>query len=120
MDLMPLVFSDKPLTRQTRWKVQPSKIRKDAPALVLSGRAWNVLKGDHWLFHIIRPDGVNATERSITAKENRQSEWYANRLRPTKGGFMTGTWKGRLMVLRQHEDGTVTRFESETEIVVTD
>jgi len=119
MSLMPLVFSDELLTRQSRWQVQPSQISKNAPALVLTGRAWNLREGDHWLFHIIRPDGVNATERSMTIDKNRQSNWYGNKLPRPKGGFMTGTWKGKLMVLRQHEDGTVTRYESETEVLVT-
>ncbi len=119
MDLMPLVFSTKPLTRQTRWAKPVVTIPKNAPALVITGRAWNVLAGDRWLFHIIRPDGVEATERSFTVKENRQSQWYANRLFRPKGGFMTGTWRGHLMVIRQHQDGTVTRFEEETEIRVT-
>jgi len=118
MDLLPLVFSSEVLNRQTRWSVQPTQFSSTAPALILTGRAWNVLEGDHWLFHIIRPDGVEATERSLTAKENRQSQWYANRLFRPKGGFMTGTWKGKLVVLRQHSDGTVSRFESETSILV--
>ena len=120
MDLLPLVFSDKPLTRQTRWEVQPKRLSSRAPALVLTGRAWNVLKGDHWLFHIIRPDGVEATERSLTIKESRQSQWFANRLFRPKGGFMAGLWKGKLLVLRQHSDGTVTRFESETSVEIMD
>jgi len=118
MDLLPLVFSNKPLTRQSRWEVQPTRLRSNASALVLTGRAWNVLEGDHWLFRIIRPDGVQATERSITAKENRQSQWYANRLYRPVGGFMAGVWKGKLLVLRHHLDGTVTQFESETSIEV--
>jgi Peptidase family M23 len=120
MDLMPLIFSTKPLTRNSRWQPQAATIHKNAKALILTGRAWNVLKGDRWLFRIIRPDGVEATKRSLTAKENRQSQWYANRLFRPKGGFAPGMWSGKLMVLRQRADGTIMRFESETNILVTD
>ena len=120
MDLMPLVFSSKPLTRQTRWQAPVPTIEKNAPAMILTGRAWNLIKGDIWQFRILRPDGSEASERQIAVKENRQSQWYANRLFQPDGGFMLGTWKGHLVVERHQQDGQILRFESETEVLVTD
>ena len=120
MDLLPLVFSDKPLTRQSRWEEPQGAILKDAPALILTGIAWNVLEGDEWEFTIVRPDGSRATNQALTTKQNRQSQWYANRLFPPKNGFMKGTWTGKLVVTRARTDGAPLRFESETTVLVTE
>jgi len=120
MALLPLVFSGKPLTRQSRWEAPQGAILKDAPALILTGIAWNVLEGDKWEFTITRPDGSRATNQKLTAKQNRQSQWYANRLFQPKSGFMTGTWKGRVTVIRTNSDGSVQTFEREGEVLVTE
>jgi len=118
MDLLPLVFSSEPLTRRTRWQEQPVRLQTNTPALILTGIAWNVLAGDRWQFTIMRPDGTRATSQRLTAKENRQSQWYANRLFRPVDGFMPGVWKGKLTVTRQDTSGTTSRFERETEILV--
>ena len=120
MDLLPLVFSDKPLTRQSRWKAPQGAILKDEPALILTGIAWNVLEGDKWEFTIVRPDGSRATNQKLVAKKNRQSQWYANRLFQPKGGFMTGIWKGKLTITRTGTEGSVQTFEREGEVLVTE
>ena len=120
MDLMPLVFSSEPLTRKTRWNIQPDSLQTDAPALIVTGIGWNIMVGDTWQFNIFRPDGSQATNRRLTAKKNRQSQWYANRLFRPEGGFMPGVWKARLVVTRQNTDGTISRYERNAEVLVTD
>jgi len=120
LDLLPLVFSDEPLTRESRWEAPQGAIVRDAPALILTGIAWNVLEGDEWEFTITRPDGKRATNRKITAEHNRQSQWYGNRLFRPDGGFMKGTWTGKLVVTRRKKDGEILRLEKETEVLVTE
>jgi murein DD-endopeptidase len=118
LTLMPLLFTNKPVNKQSRWQSQPKTISSDAEALVLTGRAWNVLAGDSWLFQLIRPDGVKATNRSLKAKKNRQSQWYSNILKKPESGFMPGLWRGKLLVIRQHEDGTVDTFKQDSSVLV--
>lgn len=119
MDLLPLTFSAAPLDRQSRWAGQAPTILASSDLMVLTGRAWNVLKGDRWTFSITRPDGTRATHRSMTVDKNRQSQWYWNQLKPPTDGFMPGVWKGRLLVQRTMDDGSVKRFQQSTSVVVT-
>lgn len=110
--LMPLVFSSKPLTRRSRWQPQPDRLSSDADYLILTGRAWNVLVGDAWFFKIIRPDGTEASNRSMRVTENRQSQWYWNQIARPQGGFMPGKWTGHLRVTRRGKDGQLKTFEA--------
>lgn len=118
LDLMPPVFSSEPLNRQSRWNAPLEALETSAPVLVLTGRAWNILKGDRWQFKITRPDGTVATDRTITAKENRQSDWYANRLFRPGGGFLPGKWTGTVTLVRRGTDGNEIRLSKDTSILV--
>ncbi|MFC3052072.1 M23 family metallopeptidase [Kordiimonas pumila] len=118
MALVYVSLKAQPPTGETRWEPEPSALSSESPALIVTGRAFGAQKGDRWLLRILKPGGSVFYEHTLTLDRDRQFQLqYAGKKRPS-GGFTPGIWTGEVVVLRQHSDGTVKRFQQATSITI--
>ncbi len=118
MTLLPPFFTSKPINRQSQWQAPPNTLPANSRTLFLNGRTFGAQAGDRWLMKIIRPDGMIASERTSTLDKSQQSYRRYSGIRRPEGGFMPGIWEGKILVIRQAKNGTITKFEKTAQIEV--
>ncbi|PCI64319.1 MAG: peptidase M23 [Kordiimonadales bacterium] len=119
--LLPLTFLAAKPTKASRWEPQQQAISAQAPALILSARAFNARKGDRWLFKIYRPDGTLFIDYGVAQKKGRQiAVQFAGKKRPKKGGFQKGEWRGTVLIARDRPNGKISKFRGEITVTVVD
>ena len=120
LTMLPLKFVTAKPKAKTRWMPQRDEISAEAPALILSARVFNSLKGDRWSFKIFRPDGTVFSDFGVAQTKNQQiAVYFAGKKRPA-GGFQKGIWRGTLLIARDSERGRLRKFRGEITVMVTE
>lgn len=91
------------LTRTTMWRSQPPELSASSPALLLQARSFHTRTGDVLRFTLVQPDGRVRLQSDRTIERGYQVARPFVGVRGPSGGFMLGTWRGSVELVREGE-----------------